>query len=352
MDPIARLLEYIRRHKGVTVSRAEFLDYYDFCFPEWRNDPAREIRCRRALDRLSQAPFYAIELPSCRNARARDRNYQGSLPRFVRKIPLKPTSAAKGAPDNWVPDLADLAATLRGGRLEDLRRINEYLKEHLGSLPLVPYRERSLQIFGDEKAIGERLPIKGDSLFDGRLSLARLGACNPPLPFPFTMPDPPCPDNALLVVENHHTFASMVAANDRQRAFAAIAWGGGNAFTKGCAEYLDIILNRAKANEVMYLGDLDPRGIVIPATVDRVRRDAGLPPIMPAIDLYFWLLSRGVTRPLVSEVPDTACDAALAWLGEEMGQDVIALWSGGSWIPQESLGTEVLATCGLRLGVT
>lgn len=191
MDPIAQLLELIRRHSRVTVKLAEFLDYYDRCFPEWRHDPAREIRCRHVLKQLSQAPFCAIVLPSEGTIQARNRNYQGSLPRFIRKVSAKPPSAVNRVEDNWLPDLADLAATLRGDRLTDLRRINEFLKQYPGPLPQVPYRERSLQIFGDEKAMDERLTVKGDTLFGGRLPLARLGAFNPPLPFPFTQPDPP-----------------------------------------------------------------------------------------------------------------------------------------------------------------
>lgn len=344
MDPIAQLLELIRRHGRVTVERAEFLDYYDRCFPEWRHDPGREIRCRQVLEQLGRPPFSAITLPSEATAQARNRNYQGALPRFVRKVSVTPTSVANRAEDNWLPDLADLAATSRGGRLKDLQRINEFLKQHPDPLPLVPYRERSLQIFGDEKAMDERLTVKGDALFGGRLSLARLGACNPPLPFPFTMPDPPCPGGALLVVENHHTFASMIAANDRQRVFAAVAWGGGNAFTKGCAEYIDTIVERAKATGVMYLGDLDPKGILIPAAVDRARREAGLPGVMPAIPIYFRLLTHGVVRPLTIEMSETAREAALEWLGEELGRQVLALWRQGGWIPQESLGAEALAT--------
>ncbi len=343
MDPIAQLLDLIRRHGKVTLSRTEFLDYYDQCFPEWRHDPAREIRCRHVLEQLSQAPFCAIALPSEGTIQARNRNYQGSLPRFIRKIPAKPPSVANRAEDNWLPDLADLAATLRGDRLTDLRLINEFLKQHPGPLPLVPYRERSLQIFSDEKAMDERLKVKGDTLFGGRLPLARLGTYNPPLPFPFTQPDPPCPGAPLLVVENHHTFASMVVANDRHRLFAAVAWGGGNAFTKGCAEYVDTILDRARASGVMYLGDLDPKGIEIPAKVDRARRNAGLPRVNPAIPVYSWLLTHGVIRPLTGEVPEMACNAALEWLGEDLGQQVLALWRQGGWIPQESLGSEAMA---------
>lgn len=344
MDSIARLLDLILRHHRVTVERAALLDYYDICFPEWRNDPAREARCRQALDQLARPPIAAITLPSDATAKARNKNYQGLLPIFVRKVVPRLISLANCPSDNWLPDLAELAATLRGSKLEALRHINEFLKGHPGPLSLVPYRERSLQIFGNEKTIGERLSVKDDSLFDGRLPLARLGAYDPPLPFPFTMPNPPCPNGPILVVENHHTFASLVAANDQQRVFAAIAWGGGNAFTKGCAEYVDTILDRAKATGVMYLGDLDPRGVLIPATVDHARQKADLPPVTPARAVYAWLLARGITRPLVANIPEVAREAALAWLGDEMGRRVIALWGQGYWIPQESLGSEALET--------
>jgi len=350
MDPIAHLLDLIRHHRRATVERANLLDYYDICFPEWRNAPDREARCRQALDQLAYPPHAAITLPSDATAKARSKNYHGLLPVYVRKAEPEAVCCAACPPDNWLPELAELAATLRGGKLESLRQINEFLKGHPGPLPLVPYRERSLQIFGNEKTIGERLPVKGASLFNGRLPLARLGAYDPPLPFPFTMPNPPRPNSPLLVVENHHTFASLVAANDRQRAFSAIAWGGGNAFTKGCAEYIDAILDRAKATEVMYLGDLDPKGIQIPATVGQARQKAALPPVTPAWKIYSWLLDHGTTRPLATDVSETARNATLAWLGDEMGERVIALWGQGHCIPQESLGTEALGAGDMLCG--
>lgn len=93
----------------------------------------------------------------------------------------------------------------------------------------------------------------------------------------------------------------------------------------------------------MYLGDLDPKGIVIPAKVDRARRNAGLPRVNPAIPVYSWLLTHGVIRPLTGEVPEMARDAALEWLGEDLGRQVLALWRQGGWIPQESLESEAMA---------
>lgn len=110
------------------------------------------------------------------------------------------------------------------------------------------------------------------------------------------------------------------------------------------AEYVDTILDRAGASGVMYLGDMDPKGILIPAMVDRARGEAGLPRVMPAIPLYSRLLTHGVVRPLSGDVSETAREATLEWLGEELGLQVLALWRQGGWIPQESLGAEALAT--------
>jgi hypothetical protein len=57
-----------------------------------------------------------------------------------------------------------------------------------------------------------------------------------------------------------------------------------------------------------------------------------------------WLLTHGVVRPLTGGVSETAREAAPEWLGEELAQQVLALWRQGGWIPQESLGAEALAT--------
>lgn len=336
MDQSARFLELILAHRKGRVEASDLLGYFDACFPEFRFAPDREARCRKKLD-----TFDGRTVTLSTDARKKGR--QTAMPRFVAKINAPAAPLPAGRSDDWLPDLAELASTLRGGRLDALRQINAFLKDHPGPLPLIPYRERSLQIFGDEKRIGnEGLRLTNGTLFEGRLPLARIGANDPPLPFPFIMPSTPCPGRPILVVENHHSYASFVAANDRNPTFAAIVWGHGNAFTKGYAEHIDEISNRSRASEVLYLGDLDPDGVLIPHGADAARRKAGLPPVQPATQLYKWLLDNGTRRALPS-VSDAACAAAMSWLGEELGRRVVDLWREGFWIPQESLSGGLIA---------
>lgn len=339
MDQSARLLDLIRAHRTTKIGEQDLLDYFDECFPEFRHSPDREARCRKELDRFQG---HAITL--C--AAALKKGREAAMPHFVRKVNAPKPGEPVKPPDDWLPDLAQLAADLRRrqARLDDLRQINNFLKNQAGPLAAIPYRERSLQIFGDEKRIGDVLRVDGGTLFDGRLPLARIGAYDPPLPFVFAMPEPPCPNAPVLVVENHHSFASFVAANDHRPTFAAIVWGNGKALTKGCAEYLDTILRRAKATALLYVGDIDPSGILIPHDADRARRQTGLPPIEPARELYRWLLANGTRRPICDEIPELACEAAITWLGKEVGQDVLDLWGKGWWVPQEALHYNAIMT--------
>lgn len=336
MDQSARFLELILGHRKGRVEAPDLLGYFDACFPELRSAPDREARCRKVLDSFD-GQFITL------HADARKKGNQMAMPRFITKVKAQAAPHPVRQSDDWLPDLAELASTLRGGKLDALRQINAFLKSHPGPLPLIPYRERSLQIFGDEKRIGnDGLRLTNGALFDGHLPLARIGATDPPLPFPFIMPSPSCPGRPILVVENHHSYASFVAANDRHPTFAAIVWGHGNAFTKGCAEHIDEIRGRAGGSEILYFGDLDPDGVMIPHGADAARRKAGLPPIRPATQCYRWLLDKG-TRRSTAGAPDAACAAAMGWLGEELGQRVVDLWREGFWIPQESLSGDLIA---------
>src|SRR5487761_2005073 len=68
----------------------------------------------------------------------------------------------------WVPELALLREARVNLPFTELRRLNDFLQQGGGKHELVPIKERSLQLFDDEK----RLDVLADSaLFrDGRLS--------------------------------------------------------------------------------------------------------------------------------------------------------------------------------------
>ncbi len=263
-----------------------------------------------------------------------------AMPRWVRSVPpaIAPTPLDHTV---WVPAMA-FAAGLRDGRgREDARAINAYLKRRGASPVRVPSRERSLAIFGDEKRL-DALADAAGQLFDGRLSLAKLDCFRVPLPLPYEIPPGRAQGQPLLVLENHHSYWSFCAWNRQAHQYGAVAYGSGNAF-RTSVEHLDRIAADSGAAGLRYLGDLDLRGLEIPARANRRRVEAGLEPLEPEMRWYRWLVARGprceACAPSLSAETDALC---AGWLGAEDWAVVRALLLSGRRVPQEALGLEVL----------
>ena len=137
----------------------------------------------------------------------------------------------------------------------------------------MPTRERSLQIFGNEKRLDNIR--KGEStLFDGRISLDDLHCYPVAPPLPCEAPGSPSPGRLILVLENFHSYDSFRRWNRETALYAAVAFGGGNAFRQGAGNLDDLIVLTV-ADGVLYVGDLDPAGIDILLGVNERRRAEG-----------------------------------------------------------------------------
>ena len=204
----------------------------------------------------------------------------------------------------------------------------------------MPTRERSLQIFGNEKRLDNIR--KGEStLFDGRISLDDLHCYPVAPPLPCEAPGSPSPGRLILVLENFHSYDSFRRWNRETALYAAVAFGGGNAFRQGAGNLDDLIVLTV-ADGVLYVGDLDPAGIDILLGVNERRRAEGRTLVQPHCGLYGWLLAHGCRRPL-GKAPR---DGLAARLGEAFPADIASalgeLWAEGLRIPQESFGLEQL----------
>jgi hypothetical protein len=93
--------------------------------------------------------------------------------------------------------------------------------------------------------------------------------------------------------------------------------------------------------EIRYIGDLDHKGLVIPAQASRVAVAAGLPVVRPATRLYTDLLRVGRARRGVSLSRNQAEQAAI-WLEADQEEAVVDLLSGSQRIAQEWLGLKWL----------
>ena len=261
---------------------------------------------------------------------------QPRLPRFITLIRAK-AERRDFSEVKWVPELNFAPEIRQVKQLENLARINEFLianRGHLGTL--VPFRERALQIFGDEKYFESA--VTGDLLY-GRLPLAVIGACHPEPPLP--REDFPIEGKPLLLVENHHTYWSLLQWNANALKYTSIAYGAGNTIMKS-ASALVIALQRSGASHAEYFGDLDPAGLAIPAALNKGLAKLGNPPVRPAVALYDLLLSNAIRRPLSKDKRKVAHDYELEWLPKRMKEQVMHLLADNSWLPQEGVSLNAL----------
>ncbi|WP_051237026.1 Wadjet anti-phage system protein JetD domain-containing protein [Ottowia thiooxydans] len=216
-----------------------------------------------------------------------------------------------------------------------LRSRGHFLLRRRGTFIRVPIKERSLEIYGDEKRLDAM--CTGDTLFSGRLPLERIGCFRVPQPLPYRVAD--APGRPVLVVENHNTYWSFGEWNQTVRQYAAVIYGGGQNF-RLTGRALDQAIRETQAFGAEYFGDLDPKGVSIPLDFNRTV-EPGFTEVTAALPLYRWLLSNDVHREK-SECRSFVPDLAPKWLGATMAVELESLWSAGLWLPQEALGIEQL----------
>ncbi|WP_329956677.1 Wadjet anti-phage system protein JetD domain-containing protein [Collimonas humicola] len=324
-------LEMLRRGTRKRVMLTELRQHFFSLYPDVQNSPDRGALLLEALRQLEAAG--ALSLPA---AASWEKIGVPPLPQWVlltREPKAVSSRDLRGV--TWAPELG-FWPDLRPGQLEAMLPINEFLLRRRGSLMVVPIKERSLEIYGDEKRLDGM--CTGDSLFGGRLQLSTLGCFRVPQPLPYRMAD--APGKPVLVVENHNSFWSFGEWNQQARCYSAIVYGSGEAF-RLTGRALQQVLYQVAGSGAEYLGDLDPKGVRIPDEFNR-SAEAGSPQVRPALIFYQWLLTHGVRRHR-PECASFESDSVAEWFGAELAAQVVELWQSEHWIPQESLGFEQLS---------
>ena len=117
-------------------------------------------------------------------------------------------------------------------------------------------------------------------------------------------------------------------------------YGCGNRFVDGIRSLSDIFAALGGPRPVLYFGDLDPQGLLIPQEASNRSQAASLPAVEPHLWSYRQLLALGDGRgqPWEGEPPSsTLCD----WLGE-CADPVRQLFADGYRLAQEHVGWEFL----------
>lgn len=325
----SRLADLVRAWPRARVPLLDLWQLLDQADPTSRMDARRRATLATLLTELAEAEV--ICLPS---ARSFDRTERPPLPRFV-TVP-RPDHESATPPDvlwhpalSWVPDTHPTPS-----QLNTLVAINTWLFHRRDDLN-VPVRERSLEIFGDEKAL-DRLLLT--TLFGpDRLSLPLLRARRAtPRMFTQTVGD----GDKLLVVENSDTFDSLSRVlGGLPGPIGIVGWGAGAAFE---ASVLSIASLDRQISAIHYFGDLDQSGLRIPANASAVAVAAGLPAVRPATGLYEALLAVGRPQSGQSRVSPLDAGRLAEWLAPVHRDPAARLLCDGQRLAQEAIGLAYL----------
>ncbi len=238
----------------------------------------------------------------------------------------------------WEPELCFLSMGSHSNiAAEDLLKLNEFFVRGGRERPMVPIKERSLQIFGDEKRLDA---LRVTSFFRSNLALDVLRC--------FVIAEPlgwqrgSNTSGPVLVIENAATWDTYCRWNRKCALFSAIVYGCGNRFAHSASRPADIFAEPRGSRAVLYFGDLDPQGLRIPqlASAYAVSEKLNLPPVEPHLWSYRQLLSLGEGK----EAPwdgEPALRVDCDWLGEA-AEAAWAVLSTGKRLAQEHVGLEFL----------
>ncbi|MGY0500673.1 hypothetical protein ACWZHB_19480 [Nocardia sp. FBN12] len=253
-----------------------------------------------AAPRLVGSPQQTDDLHECLRALAEEnticlpsRSSKRLWPSYVTVPASRP--AVKSKP--WVsyPWRAELgwAASLRTLSQElfaELVAINTWLGRHATqTVPLVPLRYRSAEIFGKEKRLDD---LARTTLFDsGRLTLDLLACVRYPPPLPAAIvgngPD-------VLIVENSDTYWVFheLLRDITGHPIGAIAWGSGRTFPAQVdALGVDVAGRGPVSGIAWYWGDFDPAGIAI---AEAAALASSTVPVQPARGLWSAMAGRPI----------------------------------------------------------
>jgi hypothetical protein len=325
---VARALaEWPRRR----VQLIEFWQLLDDADPATRADAQRRRIMSDLIEELSAGAI--IELPS---AASYDRTELPVLPRFV-TLPRKREPVASLPPVVWHPALSWVPqARPTRSQAEALRLVNRWLHHNRDDL-VVPSRERSLEIFGDEKAIDRMV---GTGLFSpNRLSLEILRCRRIAPRFHYES----CgPGDVLLVIENSDTFDSVhsVLRDRDDHRVGFVAWGAGTGFE---ASVLSVGRLPRPVAETCYFGDLDENGLRVPSNAAALAAAERLPPVRSAHGLYTALLRLGKPQSGQRKVQPDATAALVDWLDSDHREPARRFLESGERIAQETVGLTYLS---------
>ncbi len=311
--------------RRVRFTRTDLLEAFGRAFPHSQGDLNLRERLTSVLNGLAAEGLLRLPKPS--NRRGYDHSERTSLPRFVNRLDC---SRATQKATFWRPELA-FAQDFPGAWHEELVAIQNWLRNRGAAAQIVALRERSMEIFGDEKRLDD---ILGTKLFAaGRLTLDLLKCYLPTVPVYIEAIDIDQHVRPLLVVENHTTFDTLRKWNQRYRRYSAVAFGAGTAFISSSQSLCASLQSVGCSGVTLYFGDVDPRGLWIPV---KASQESGIQ-IRPDHILYELLFQKAREKFIVARNPFPFEANLLDWLPENLRDEAAQCFNKGRRLPQEIL---------------
>lgn len=219
-----------------------------------------------------------------------DTSAEPRLPAYVRRVMSPGPPSPPRTPIVWHAELGWAAELEAAGRLSEpdrrfLGHVNAWLRRRADTV--VPQRERSLDICGDEKALDAVVftPLFGP----GRLSyeMLRCEPCWPPVHQEILG------TGLWLVVENWTTFRTLTGAAHRCGWDGRLVWGAGNQVGTRLSS---LAATERAPHRLAYFGDIDTAGFRIARLATSRATALGLGELIPAWELYRLCNSAGTQR--------------------------------------------------------
>jgi len=220
----------------------------------------------------------------------------------------------------------------------ELEQIDRFLMDDRQGKPVIPIKERSLQVLGDEKRLDL---LRTSALFrSDRLDLGRDLRCAI-TGEPLGWKRGPVDSGQILVIENAATWNSYCRWNALTHSFGAVVYGRGLQAAQSTRYLGDILAELTGPQRVFYFGDLDLPGLQIPQQASTFAEALGLPRIEAHLPSYRWLLELGRDHSTPWEGSQSARREDCDWL-RELAEEAWPLISAGRRLAQEHVGWEFL----------
>lgn len=301
----------------------DLLKAFRQAFPHQQGDLNARQQLADLLQHLAEEGL--LRLPRATNRHAYDYSERISLPRYASRNILQPIPKATRV---WRPELL-FASEVPETWHDTLNFIQEWLRHGGTKAPPVALRERSVEIFDDEKYLDGLL---GTQLFSpGRLSLDLLRCYLPSVPICVEVTQVNGQRRPLLVLENLTTFDTLRRWNAQYQYYSAIAYGGGTAFVSSCASLSPYLADEGCSGQLLYFGDVDPKGLWIPV---RASKEIGKP-VQADEGLYTLLFRRAQRKSPVQRERFVYDPALLDWLPAALREPAARYFDSGRRLPQE-----------------